>query len=93
MILKRIGEGKLDLESGNWASVSREAKVSACEVNQSIFATNSERCIFLEILLIFNHIVSYIGWHVHMMSAQGAGRGGKKSENFADVICTFPIIT
>ena len=28
VILKRIGEGNLDLESGNWASVSREAKVS-----------------------------------------------------------------
>lgn len=26
-ILKRIGEGKLDLESGNWRSVSKEAKV------------------------------------------------------------------
>ena len=28
VILKRIGEGNLDLETGNWASVSREAKVS-----------------------------------------------------------------
>ena len=37
VILKRIGEGKLDLESGNWASVSREAKVSAnCEVGLSL---------------------------------------------------------
>ena len=41
VILKRIGEGKLDLESGNWASVSREAKVSSGkEVAQRMFISN-----------------------------------------------------
>ena len=28
LILKRIGEGKLSLTTGNWKSVSKEAKVS-----------------------------------------------------------------
>lgn len=27
-ILKRIGRGKIDLDGGNWKSVSKEAKVS-----------------------------------------------------------------
>ena len=33
-ILKRIGEGKLNLDSGNWLSVSAQAKV-CCEIQNN----------------------------------------------------------
>lgn len=34
VILKRIGEGKLDLETGNWGSVSKDAKVSTMNIQE-----------------------------------------------------------
>ena len=58
LILKRIGEGKLCLTTGNWKSVSKEAKVSSIQ------------SIHQEQHLILGHVMCSLLFHLPCVSAK-----------------------